>query len=215
MAATNTLNMAPRSLATYVLHGDLQRFGRRIPLNVRSAADGVRALCMQLPELRNRMMSGYFQVRIAGENVTVDGAAQQMNGALPEGAIVHIVPRAVGADKGGIIQIIAGAALIAISIWNPLGLLTVAMAGGILSAGVGLAVGGVVQLLTPQPTVPLMNGANNGKQNTYFSSLDNMIAQGNALSVVYGEMRIGSKRISQELSTRDIGGSEKNIQIRG
>ncbi|EGR63677.1 lambda tail assembly I, partial [Escherichia coli O104:H4 str. 01-09591] len=38
-----------------------------------------------------------------------------------------------------------------------------------------------------------------GKQNTYFSSLDNMVAQGNVLPVLYGEMRVGSRVVSQEI----------------
>ena len=45
----------------------------------------------------------------------------------------------------------------------------------------------------------------NGKQNTYFSSLDNMVARGNVLPVLYGEMRVGSRVVSQEISTADEG----------
>lgn len=53
----------------------------------------------------------------------------------------------------------------------------------------------------------------NGKQNTYFSSLDNMMAQGNALPVLYGEMLVGSRTISQEISTRDEGGGGQVVII--
>ncbi|EGR60305.1 putative tail assembly protein, partial [Escherichia coli O104:H4 str. 01-09591] len=38
---------------------------------------------------------------------------------------------------------------------------------------------------------PRTQTTDNGKQNTYFSSLDNMVAQGNVLPVLYGEMRVG------------------------
>ncbi|KMQ79331.1 tail protein [Edwardsiella ictaluri] len=40
-----------------------------------------------------------------------------------------------------------------------------------------------------------------------------MIAQGNPLPVLYGEMLIGSRRISQMLSTRDEGSGGKVIVI--
>ncbi|EES9324392.1 tail assembly protein, partial [Escherichia coli] len=50
-------------------------------------------------------------------------------------------------------------------------------------------------------------------QNTYFSSLDNMIAQGNPMPVPYGEMLVGSRRISQDISTRDEGGDGKVVVI--
>ncbi|MEL3592177.1 hypothetical protein R9R73_00090, partial [Escherichia coli] len=53
----------------------------------------------------------------------------------------------------------------------------------------------------------------NGKQNTYFSSLDNMVAQGNVLPVLYGEMRVGSRVVSQEISTADEGDSGQVVVI--
>ncbi|EAB6199351.1 tail assembly protein [Escherichia coli] len=43
----------------------------------------------------------------------------------------------------------------------------------------------------------------NGRQNTYFSSLDNMIAQGNPMPVPYGEMLVGSRRIQMVRSSPD------------
>ncbi|ECV9903517.1 tail assembly protein [Salmonella enterica subsp. enterica] len=45
-----------------------------------------------------------------------------------------------------------------------------------------------------------MGQTDNGKQNTYFSSLENMVAQGNPVPVLYGEMKIGSRVISQMMS---------------
>ncbi len=61
-------------------------------------------------------------------------------------------------------------------------------------------------MLAPKPKTPRMQTTDNGKQNTYFSSLDNMVAQGNVLPVLYGEMLVGSRVISQEISTADEGG---------
>ncbi|EQC0009507.1 phage minor tail protein L [Escherichia coli] len=55
--------------------------------------------------------------------------------------------------------------------------------------------------------------SDNGKQNTYFSSLDNMVAQGNVLPVLYGEMRVGSRVISQEISTADEGDGGQVVVI--
>lgn len=67
--------------------------------------------------------------------------------------------------------------------------------------------------LTPQAKIPSSRQTDNGKQNTYFSSLDNMVAQGNALPVLYGEMLVGSRTISQEISTRDEGGGGQVVII--
>ncbi|EOA7801216.1 tail assembly protein, partial [Escherichia coli] len=60
---------------------------------------------------------------------------------------------------------------------------------------------------------PSATTTDNGKRNTYFSSLDNMIAQGNPMPVPYGEMLVGSRRISQDISTRDEGGDGKVVVI--
>lgn len=53
----------------------------------------------------------------------------------------------------------------------------------------------------------------NGKQNTYFSSLDNMVAPGNVLPVLYGEMSVGSRVVSQEISTADEGDGGQIVVI--
>ncbi|HAM2744812.1 TPA: tail assembly protein, partial [Escherichia coli] len=50
------------------LHGDLQRFGRRISLYVNTAAEAIRALSQQVPGFRCQMNEGWYQIRIAGED---------------------------------------------------------------------------------------------------------------------------------------------------
>ncbi|EIQ7929809.1 tail assembly protein, partial [Salmonella enterica subsp. enterica serovar Typhimurium] len=47
------------------LYGDLQRFGKRISLSIKTAAEGIHALAIQLPGFRQRMNEGWYQVRIA------------------------------------------------------------------------------------------------------------------------------------------------------
>lgn len=76
-----------------------------------------------------------------------------------------------------------------------------------------MALGGVAQMLAPVPKTPAAGQTDNGKQNMYFSSLDNMVAQGNPLPVLYGEMQIGSRVISQMMSTRDENTSGKVVVI--
>ncbi|EPB2066986.1 tail assembly protein, partial [Escherichia coli] len=48
------------------LHGDLQRFGRRISLYVNTAAEAIRALSLQVPGFRQKLYEGWYQLRIAG-----------------------------------------------------------------------------------------------------------------------------------------------------
>lgn len=149
------------------------------------------------------MNDGWYQIRIAGQDVDETSVSARLHEPLPDGAIIHIVPRMAGAKSGGLFQVVLGAALIVASVWMPG--LSIAASNIIFSLGASMALGGVAQMLTPKGKTPSMKQTDNGKQNTYFSSLDNMVAQGNALPVLYGEMLVGSRTISQEISTRDEG----------
>ncbi|EES9673754.1 tail assembly protein, partial [Escherichia coli O111:NM str. 2010C-4221] len=141
---------------------------------------------------------------------------------LGEGAVIHIVPRLAGAGKGGL-QIVLGAAAIVGSFFTAgasMALWGSALAAGgfsattmLFSLGASMILGGVAQMLAPKPKTPEYRATDNGRQNTYFSSLDNMIAQGNPMPVPYGEMLVGSRRISQDISTRDEGGDGKMVVI--
>ncbi|EEY8800783.1 tail assembly protein, partial [Escherichia coli] len=53
-------------MARICLYGDLQRFGRRIDLRVKTGAEAIRALATQLPVFRQKLSDGWYQVRITG-----------------------------------------------------------------------------------------------------------------------------------------------------
>ncbi|EMV8549607.1 tail assembly protein, partial [Escherichia coli] len=186
------------------LHGDLQRFGRRISLYVNTVAEAIRALSLQVPGFRRQMNEGWYQIRIAGRDAGENELSARLNEPLANGAVLHIVPRLAGAKSGGVFQAVLGAALVVASIWMPG--IGIAASNIMFSMGAAMALGGVAQLLAPKAKTPEYRSTDNGKQNTYFSSLDNMIAQGNPMPVPYGEMLVGSRRISQDISTRDEGG---------
>ncbi|EJS1738517.1 tail assembly protein, partial [Escherichia albertii] len=192
-------------MARICLYGDLQRFGRRIDLRVKTGAEAIRALATQLPSFRQKLNEGWYQVRIAGRDAGETELSARLNEPLANGAVIHIVPRLTGAKSGGVFQAVLGAALIAVAWWNPAGWLGAAAITGMYGAGASMILGGVAQMLAPKPRTPRTQTTDNGKQNTYFSSLDNMVAQGNVLPVLYGEMRVGSRVVSQEISTADEG----------
>ncbi|ENL6302494.1 tail assembly protein [Escherichia coli] len=197
------------------LHGDLQRFGRRISLYVNTAAEAIRALSQQVPGFRCQMNEGWYQIRIAGEDTAPEAVYARLHEPLSGRAVIHIVP--------GVFQVVLGAAAIVGSFFTAGA--TMALWGAALSAGgltattmlfslgASMILGGVAQMLAPKAKTPEYKSTDNGRQNTYFSSLDNMIAQGNPVPVPYGEMLVGSRRISQDISTRDEGGDGKVVVI--
>ncbi len=158
---------------------------------VNTGAEAIRALATQLPSFRQKLNEGWYQVRIAGRDAGENELSARLNEPLANGAVIHIVPRLAGAKSGGVFQAVLGAAVMAVAIWMPgVGI----MASNLLfSLGASMTLGGVAQMLAPKPKTPRTQTTDNGKQNTYFSSLDNMVAQGNVLPVLYGEMRVGSR----------------------
>lgn len=164
---------------------------------------------MQIPGFRQKLNEGWYQVRISGQDIASDEVTARLHEPLLPGAVIHIVPRAAGA-KSGWGGILLGAVLVAASFVPGLNAM---VATAMFSFGVSAALGGVAQLLTPTAKTPSAAAADNGKQNTYFSSLDNMIAQGNPVPVPYGEIMTGSRRISQMLNTRDEGASEVEVRL--
>ncbi len=176
---------------------------------------------MVLGAFRQKLSDGWYQVRIAGRDVSTSGLTAQLHETLPDGAVIHIVPRVAGAKSGGVFQIVLGAAAIAGSFFTAGATLAAwgaaigagGMTGILFSLGASMVLGGVAQMLAPKARTPRTQTTDNGKQNTYFSSLDNMVAQGNVLPVLYGEMRVGSRVVSQEISTADEGDGGQVVVI--
>ncbi|MBK5072239.1 tail assembly protein [Budviciaceae bacterium BWR-B9] len=180
-------------MAIVRLYGDLERYGRKFNLNVINAAEAIRALTLQIPGLRQHMQSDYYRVRIAGNDINENALQAGMLSVLKETDVIHIIPRALGAKNAmGILQFVAGAAMVVVGIYT--------QNYGLVGAGVGLMLGGVATMLTKMPkTKTAEEGATNN--NTAFSNLDNTIAQGQPVPLCYGRMMIGSKVLSQGLST--------------
>lgn len=209
MGKTDALNLEMPGMARFCLHGDLKRFGSRFDLCIRTAAEGLHALYLQIPGLRQRIQEGWYQVRIAGRDVTPDDVTARLHEPLPAGAVIHIVPRMEGAGNAGIFQVVLGAVMVVVGVvtsWTGVG-------AAIGAAGVAMMAGGVVQMLTPTPKSPTSSHADNGKASVYFSSVDNMIAQGNPVPIPYGEIMCGSRVISQEITTRDESTPDKVIHL--
>lgn len=72
-----------------------------------------------------------------------------------------------------------------------------------MSAGAAMMLGGVAQMLTPLPKRASLSRSEEEKGNTYFSNLDNSVAQGMAVPIAYGEIMCGSRVISQSVEIMD------------
>ncbi|HHE3573116.1 tail assembly protein [Pasteurella multocida] len=192
-------------------YGSLRQFGTSFKIDAENTAEIIRALTSQIPKLREFIQKGYFTVRIAKEYIDNRYLEKGLFYKLKEGMTVHFTPVLKGSKRGGVFSVILGAALMVASIFVPGaglfgGLIT---KGAVFGMGAALALGGVAQLLTPQPKMPAINEKEK-KQSTSFSNLSNMAAQGRMVPLAYGRIRCGSLVISQGVQTLDVNIVEKN-----
>ena len=125
----------------------------------------------------------------------------------PAGNVIRIAQVPVG-SKSGVLQVVLGAALIASSFIPGL---NVAVSSALFSSGIGLAAGGVVQMLSPQ--AKLSANSNNGEQSASynFSGAVNTTAQGGPVPYGFGRMRVGSAVISAGIDAEDYSSAQSNV----
>jgi predicted phage tail protein len=179
------------------LYGKLAKFvGHRIlEADVATAAEAVRFLVANWPELERHMADQHYRVSIGTYDLDLeelhDPAGQQE---------IKIVPVMVGAGAVG--RILVGIALIAASFIPGVGALAVSL---LFSVGAGLVLGGVAQLLTPTPKIPTGPDTQNDPRKSYsFSGIQNTSRQGVPVPIVYGETIVGSVVISAGIDTVQV-----------
>ena len=190
------------------LYGRLATFiGKRaLEADVASAAEAVRFLLANFPQLERHMADQHYRVSVGSydltENELHDPAGQQD---------IKIIPVVSGAGTVG--RIIAGVVLIALSFAVGAGVFGAALAknlGAIAVAkgiGISLAIGGVAQLLTPVPTVGMGSQKDTDKdpRKSYsFSGIQQTSRSGVPVPIVYGETVTGSVVISTSIDTVQV-----------
>jgi predicted phage tail protein len=190
------------------LYGKLAKFiGHRVlEADVATAAEAVRFLLANWPELEAHMSDQHYRVSIGTYDIDLE-ELHHPAGAAP----ISFVPVVTGAGAVG--RILAGIALIALAIvFAPGGALagaafTLGSQAVTIIAGIGisLALGGVAQLLTPTPKAP--QGADNQddpRKSYSFSGIQNTSRQGVPVPIVYGETIVGSVVISAGIDTVQV-----------
>lgn len=193
-------------MKTIILLGELgKRYGRKHLLDVKSPAEAVRALCANFKDFAAFVSaSSDRNVGYRVLNKRDDVGEDELHN--PASQRITIAPVIAGAG-GSVGKILLGAALIAASFFVP-GLAAVALFGTTtlatvaFSVGVSLALGGVAQMLAPQPK---FEGPQEEQQPSYvFNGAVNTSAQGQPVPVGYGRMLVGSAVISAGISVEDI-----------
>ena len=185
-------------LITVRLSGKLgTMFGRVHSLAVSSAQEAALALSATVPGFERELLTSadkgvryavfYGKRNISEEEIESNCGKQE----------IRIVPVIQGSKRGGLFQTILGAALIGLAVWNPMGWAALGTAGAVgtpalFGMGLSLALGGVMQMLSPQQRgLSTRDNPENGASYN-FNGPVNTTAQGNPVPVLYGEMIVGS-----------------------
>lgn len=185
------------------LYGKLAKFiGKRVlEADVATAAEAVRFLVANWPEVEKHMADQHYRVSVGSYDLAEDElhnpAGQQE---------IKIVPVVAGAGAVG--RIIAGIALIALSFIPGIGALAVSLMIGV---GASLVLGGVAQLLTPVPRINAPGASakdsdQDPRKSYSFSGIQQTSRQGVPVPIVYGETLVGSVVISAGIDTDQVAG---------
>ena len=227
------------------LLGDLgERYGaEHTYYDLRTPADAIKLLCINIPELQEELIKAH-EHGVGYRLIQADTDLGYGDLHLPIGSNdLILTPVIVGSGGGGGVgQILAGVGLVAFSI------LTAGVGAGFLGLGAGLTagaftlgaaastaigaigtsliLGGVSQMLSPQPTVPNVGGfgganrlssgdslstdgpqsitrGTDGRQSYAYTGAANTVGVGATIPVAYGEVLIGSHLLSANVDVTD------------
>ena len=183
------------------LHGVLAReFGEYFRLDVQSAKEATHAIACQIPAFKLFMLRAEqngmrFAIFTDDKNISESEVEDSTSART-----IHVVPKVMGSGgDGGWLQVIGGALLVAT------GFVLAASTGsswGLISAGVGLMIGGAASLLMPTPEIGEQDEDGN-KANYGFGSAVTTVAQGNPVPILYGEREVGGFICSAGIYTED------------
>lgn len=211
------------------LYGPLaKQYGRSHTFDVDTPSEALRAMEANhsgfIATLRDLGEKGYGYTLSCGKKRDEIQIAESELG-MPVSGSIFLTPVLQGAKKGGIGQIILGAALVVASFYMPGAAAAANAAAGTAataatgisamaySMGMAMALGGVVQLLTP--TTNISSGQEKSESTSFiFNGAVNVQAQGHPVPFGYGRMITGSAVISAGLSVNELlTKSEETTQV--
>ncbi len=187
------------------LHGYLaDKFGSHHLLEVDSPAEAIRALNANYPGFYAAIRPAQFAV-LRGEDIeTGESLHMEQLGMIFRKKPIHFVPvpQGGGSNSKGIFQVILGVALIALSfvpggqvglgagfstfMSSAMPVIGFVSRGAVLMMGAAMALGGIVQLMTPAPTINDYQNGEDKKLSFVFNGPANRIEQGGAKPIIYG-----------------------------
>ncbi|CAM8633911.1 COG4723 Phage-related protein, tail component [Burkholderiales bacterium] len=197
-------------MSTVLLLGELgQHFGKRHHFDVRSPAEAVRALVANFADFERFILQSKehhlgYRVLVGKEAIS----ERDLHG--PVGANTITIAPVIAGAGGKFGQIILGVALIAASFYLPttalfsIGSFAPSIASLSFSIGLSLTLGGVAQMLAPQPASNEPSERPENQPSYTFNGAVNTTAQGQPVPVGYGRVVVGSAVISAGIDVDQV-----------
>lgn len=197
-------------MAKVYLHGNLKKHGECFEVFAPTFDKCLKIIMCQVDGLRHELESGYFEFSKLSNVISGDSEEEAsievfnyIRGASGVDDEFHITPAIAGAgSNGGIFTIVAGVVAVAAAFWTGGASIAAwsAASWGLAASGALMVISGVAAVSTKLPgaTAPKME---EGNKNTAFSSVDNMMGNGQVIPLLYGENLIGSMVVSQQIDT--------------
>ncbi|MBC3233850.1 MULTISPECIES: tail assembly protein [Pseudomonas] len=185
----------------FKLRGALRQFGKSYPLAVRTPAEAVKALCVQIPGFEryiSNAKSRGLEFAVFREKRNIGEKELNYNGT----GDITIAPVITGSKRAGSLQTIVGGILIAAA--YVLSFTPFAAASPFLySAGAAMSIGGIIQMLSPQAGGLKTSAAPENVPGYAFGSAKNTTASGNPVPLCIGHRRWGGAIISAAIYAED------------
>lgn len=185
----------------FKLRGALRQFGTSYPLAVRTPAEAVKALCVQIPGFEryiSNAKSRGLEFAVFREKRNIGEKELNYNGT----GDITIAPVITGSKRAGSLQTIVGGILIAAA--YVLSFTPFAAASPFLySAGAAMSIGGIIQMLSPQAGGLKTSAAPENVPGYAFGSAKNTTASGNPVPLCIGHRRWGGAIISAAIYAED------------
>ena len=178
-------------LKTIKLYGVLaKKFGKQFKFDVANTREAMRALSTQVPGFEKFMLQAHehgLTFAVWQDKDNIDAKQLDLN---TKATVIKVVPKIIGAGgNSGLLSTILGAVLIVGGIFT--GGLSSALGVALIGAGVGMAIGGIAQMLMPKVDSTQNQNEDGNKANKGFGGAVTTIAQGNPVPMLYGQREVG------------------------
>jgi predicted phage tail protein len=199
-------------MRTIKLYGELgKRFGKIHRFMVKTPAEAVRALCANFPEFERYMLKAHEKnvgFHVWNGRHQLDNADESRD---PASGDIKIVPVIMGANATT--RIIIGSVLVIAGIAANMTGVGAAASPYLISAGVGLMLGGVIELLSPVPKIKEPEERPENKPSYLFNGPVNTTNQGHPVPVGYGRLLIGGGIVSAGISIDQIMAGYRRVRV--